>query len=196
MIAVGLTGGIGSGKSTIADIFRSLGVPIFESDKAGKIALQQPAVQRQILEVFGNDVFDLAGNIERKKLAAVVFNNKNQLAALNGIIHPAVRTLFEQWKKQCNAHGYPYVINESAILFESGLNQLVDFSITVSAPEDVRIGRVTQRDGISEQDVLSRIRNQISDYYREKHANITIVNDGATAIIPQVLKAHKTIINI
>lgn len=186
MIVVGLTGGIGSGKSTIKQVFEILHVPVFESDKEGHAVLQDAGVVAKLKDVFGADVISQNGEVDRKRLASIVFSNKDQLSVLNGIIHPAVRDKFKRWK---DAHCHsPYVINEAAILFESGLNLHVDCSINVSAPADIRIERVILRDKIDKKQVLDRIANQMSDDQRKMLATWTIINDGKCPVIPQILK--------
>jgi dephospho-CoA kinase len=188
MITVGLTGGIGSGKSTVSKIFEVLGVPVFESDKEGRLLLETPDVVRQVVQQFGGGVLSGEGRVDRRKLAAIVFERPDELAKLNQIIHPAIRARFEAWKRQKS--DYHYVINEAAILFESGLCQQVDYAINISAPVDVRIQRVVGRDGVGEKEVRNRINNQMSDDEREALADWTIYNDGVMAIIPQVLKIN------
>ena len=188
MITVGLTGGIGSGKSTVSKIFEVLGVPVFESDKEGRLLLETPEVVKQVAQQFGEGVLNDAGRVDRRKLAAIVFESPDELAKLNQIVHPAIRARFEAWKRQKS--GYHYVINEAAILFESGLCQQVDYAINISAPVDMRIQRVVGRDGVGEKDVRSRINNQMSDDEREALADWTIYNDGVMAIIPQVLRIN------
>lgn len=188
MITVGLTGGIGSGKSTVSKIFEVLGIPVFESDKEGRLLLETPEVVKQVAQQFGEGVLDARERVDRRKLAAVVFEKPDELAKLNQIVHPAIRARFEAWKRQKS--GYHYVINEAAILFESGLYQQVDYAINISAPVDVRIQRVVGRDGVGEKDVRSRINNQMSDDEREALVDWTIYNDGVMAIIPQVLKIN------
>jgi dephospho-CoA kinase len=188
MITVGLTGGIGSGKSTASKIFEVLGVPVFESDKEGRLLLETPEVVKQVAQQFGEGVLNDAGRVDRRKLAAIVFERPAELAKLNQIVHPAIRARFEAWKRQKSDHRY--VINEAAILFESGLCQQVDYAVNISAPVDVRIRRVVGRDGVGEADVRSRINNQMSDDEREALADWTIYNDGVMAIIPQVLRIN------
>jgi dephospho-CoA kinase len=194
MITVGLTGGIGSGKSTASRVFEALGVPVFESDKEGRLLLETPEVISLVVQQFGECILNDRGQVDRRKLAAIVFERPDELAKLNQIIHPAIRARFEDWKRQKS--GYHYVINEAAILFESGLCKQVDYSINISAPIDVRIQRVVGRDGVGEKDVRSRINNQMSDDEREALANWTIYNDGVAAIIPQILKINNELMRL
>lgn len=188
MITVGLTGGIGSGKSTVAKIFGLLGVPVYESDKEGRLLLETEEVVNLVELRFGESVLNDHGKIDRKKLAAIVFDQPDKLEILNGIIHPAVRERFEVWKEMNSSNHF--VVNEAAILFESGLYKQVDYTINVNAPKDIRIKRVVERDGSDENDVIARINNQMSDEERLALANWTIYNDGVSAVIPQVLKIN------
>lgn len=188
MITVGLTGGIGSGKSTVAKIFGLLGVPVYESDKEGQLLLETEEIVCLIVLQFGECVLNDHGKIDRKKLAAIVFDQPDKLEILNGIIHPAVRARFEAWKRMNSTKHF--VVNEAAILFESGLYKQVDYTINVNAPKDIRIKRVIERDGADENDVIARIYNQMSDEERLALANWTIYNDGVSAVIPQVLEIY------
>lgn len=188
MITVGLTGGIGSGKSTVSKIFETLGIPVFESDKEGRLLLESAEVVSQIVLQFGEGVLNDCGKVDRKMLAAIVFENSNELVKLNRIIHPAIRARFEVWKEQKS--NFQYVINEAAILFESGLNRQVDYTITVSAPKDLRIKRVINRDGVDEAAVLARMNNQLTNKEREALADWVICNDGICAVMPQILRIN------
>jgi len=147
MIKVGITGGIGSGKSTVCKVFSALGIPVFEADKVAKELMNtDPVLQKQLKNLFGPAVYLPNQTIDRKYLAGIVFNNPSLLEQLNQIVHPAVRNAFNEW---CDQQHSPYVIHEAAILFESGFYKLMDKTITVFANEDERINRVMQRDGAS-----------------------------------------------
>ena len=188
MRKVGLTGGIGSGKSTICKIFSLLGASVYEADKEARLLLDEKEIKNKIITVLGKDVLDESGNIDRRKTAAKVFSDKQSLEKLNSIVHPAVKNHFEQWLKKQNAK---YIIKEAAILFESGANEGLDEVIAISSPEHLRIKRVMQRDGISEEQVRARMRNQWSDEEKIKKAQHVIVNDEVQLILPQILKIHK-----
>lgn len=186
MKVIGLTGGIGSGKSTVAKIFRCLHVPVIEADKVGRMMLaENDEVIQLVKQEFGEQVY--TGNVpNRKLLASIVFNNDEALSALNKIIHPAVQAFtmnfIQSWKGKS-----PYIIKEAAILFESGSAALCDAVVNVSAPEHVRIDRVSQRDGATKAEVMSRINKQWSEAERIANANHIIINDGKLPVIPQVL---------
>lgn len=166
-MVVGLTGGIGSGKSTIAQMFEKLGIPIYVSDKEAQVLIEtDECVKQKIISVFGENAY-INGKYNRKYMADVVFNDKDKLRLINEIVHPAMASHFEKWKQKQQA---PYVIKEAAILFESGAYRQCDYIITVTAPEAERIRRVIERDGITEQSVRERMNNQWSD---EKKINLS-----------------------
>lgn len=193
MIKVGLTGGIGSGKSTVAKILISEGIPVYIADEKSKFILDNsPDVIKAVSEEFGEDIY-VSGIADRRLLASLVFDNPERLAKLNSILHPAVERDFEQWAQQHK--DAPYVIEESAILFESNAHRNMDFIVTVSAPEEVRIERATRRDNCSREAVAARIKNQMSDQQREQGADFVIVADNKQLLIPQVLELHNKLIN-
>src|SRR6185312_13251132 len=187
MLKVGVTGGIGSGKSTVCRIFECLGVPVFRADDEGRRALDNEDVKEQVIALCGESIVK-DGKLDRAKIASVVFNNPEKLQKLNAIIHPKVREAFAEWLKKQNA---PWIIEEAAIVFESGLYQTLDAVIVVSAPEDIRIKRVTERDKISETQVRERMKNQLSEEERVKRADFVIVNDGNQMLIPQTIEVYK-----
>lgn len=191
-IKVGITGGIGSGKSTIATVFIKLGIPVFFSDiEATKIISSDSKAGKKIVREFGKEIL-VNEKIDRKKLAKIVFSNREKLVLLNSIVHPAVREYFIKWeKKQKNI---PYIIQEAAILIETGIYKNLDFIILVTAPEDLKIKRVMQRDLISKNEVLARIQAQWSDRQKKKFADAVIVNDEKKLVLPQVLKIHKILL--
>jgi len=193
MLKLGITGGIGSGKTTVCKLFELLGIPVYYSDEESKKLLaENGAVKEQVVALFGNSILDEEKNIDRKKLASLVFNNKEQLEKLNAILHPAVGIHFEQWLKKQNA---PYILKEAAILFESGANKQVDKVITVVAPLDLKIQRTMKRDGATKEAILSRMQLQLNDEEKVKRSDFVIQNDEQNLLIPQVLDVHKALIN-
>ncbi len=186
MIKVGLTGNIGSGKSTVAKVFEIMNIPVFYADAAGKNLLSNVVVQREIKKHFGGSVFNSQGFIDRKELAKIVFNDAKKLEILNGIIHPRVRQEYLNWLKK-HDNNKAYSIHEAAILFESGFHKMLDSIIFVSAPEDLRIERIMKRDHTGRKSVRDRIRNQQPEKDKTRQADFVIVNDGKQMIIPQVL---------
>ena len=172
-LIIGLTGGIGSGKTTAARMFETLGIPVFIADDEGKRQTGLSEIKKLIINVFGTEIIT-NDEIDRKKLASIVFNNSLMLQKLNDIIHPAVKKSFEQW---CAANiNSKYVIYESAILFETNFTTNFYKVITVSAPENIRIARVKARSNISENEVKDRISKQWTDTQREEKANYVIKN--------------------
>ncbi|POS02864.1 dephospho-CoA kinase [Flavobacterium croceum DSM 17960] len=171
---IGITGGIGSGKTTVAKYLMHLGYPVYISDIEAKNVMQQKNVLLQIVEKFGSAILDTKGVLQREKLASIVFNNPEKLSQLNAIVHPAVKQHFIEWLK--NNQDKPIVFKEAAILFESGSYKDCDFIITVTAPMQQRIERVMKRDNTTSEKVVQRINNQISDEERIAKSNFVISN--------------------
>ena len=173
MMVVGLTGGIGSGKSTIAKAFAALGIAVFNSDEQAKVLIANNAqVKKRIIAAFGEEAYQ-NGEYNRAYIAQIVFNNSEKLAILNGIVHPALAEYFKRWAKEQTS---PYVLKEAAILFESGSYKDCDYIITVTAPEEVRIARVMARDHCTEAQVRARMAQQWSDAQRIALSNAVIEN--------------------
>lgn len=195
MIMVGLTGGIGSGKSTVAEIFAQLGIPIYNSDTRAKTLMNSDiALIAAIKNLFGEDIYDQDNHIKREKLASIVFNNATKLQQLNAIVHPAVKEDSRNWQK--NNIQFPYLIKESAILFETGIYKEMQKNILVVAPEALRIERVMQRDQCSREEVLARMSKQMKDEEKIKMADFIIENDGIHSLILQVNEIHNTLLNL
>lgn len=188
MLRIGITGGIGSGKTTICKLFELLGVPVFYADDEAKAAMATDEwLQQQLKAAFGKDVY-IDGLLNRKMLAGIVFNNETELKRLNSLVHPAVFRRFDQWvEKQQDS----FVIKEAALLFETASYKDCDFTVLVKSPLPLKISRITKRDAISEADVLKRMEKQWSDVEKEKLANFVINNDEQQLIIPQVLQLYK-----
>jgi dephospho-CoA kinase len=170
---IGLTGGIGSGKTTIANYLASLAIPVYIADDAGKKVMQQQEIIKEIQEKFGFDIVE-NNQLNRSKLAEIVFNNPDQLKALNAIVHPAVKKDFKKWVDE-HADA-PFVVYESAILFESGSYTNFDVILTVTAPLEIRISRVLQRDNSNREQVMSRINAQWTDEQRIAESDFIIEN--------------------
>lgn len=170
---IGLTGGIGSGKTTIANYLASLGIPVYIADDAGKKVMQTQEIIEAIKEAFGTAIFD-KNKLNRSKLAEIVFDNPEQLKALNAIVHPAVRNDYNDWLYQHRKE--PLVVYESAILFESGRYKDFDYILTVTAPLETRIERVLKREKISRDQVLSRINSQWTDEQRILKSDFVVDN--------------------
>lgn len=193
MLKVGITGGIGSGKTTVCKVFMLLGVPVyFADDEAKRLLDTSVKVKDSIVETFGENVLAETGCIDRKKLAALVFNNKEELSKLNMIVHPAVAAHFEAWLAE-NKNA-PYMLKEAAILFESNAYKAVDKIITVTAPLELRIQRAMERDGVDRETIVQRINNQLSDDEKIKRSDFVIYNDEQKLVIPQVLHIHEQLL--
>ncbi len=186
MLKVGLTGGIGSGKSIISRVFGILGAPVFNADFEAKMLMEsEPGVREKIRLEFGQDIYT-SGRLDRKRLASLVFGNQDLLAKLNGIVHPAVGELFRKWVK--SKEGVPYIIKEAAILFESGGYRELDHVVLVSAPPGLRISRVMERDGVDRESVEQRMANQWPDERKRELADTILVNDGNNPVLQTLLK--------
>lgn len=191
-IQVGITGGIGSGKSLATEIFKTLGIPVYLADDRGKHLLaNDPEVIEEVKDLLGESVYQ-DGLPDRKEIAKQVFGNAEKLAALNAIIHPAVARDFDAWL-EANATA-PYVLKEAAILLESGSYESLDKLILVTAPEDLRMKRVMARDGVAEAEVRARMNRQWSDEQKLPYADFVLVNDGQQMLIPAVLGIHKQLL--
>src|SRR6188768_745853 len=193
MMVVGITGGIGSGKSIVCMIFRELGIPVYEADAEAKKLYDIPEVIEEVKKIFGMEYFNASG-LDKKKFASIVFKDAQALKKINSIIHPFVKKNFREWK---NSHKEnPYVLKEAAILFESGTDKGCDKIITVTAPESLRKQRVMLRDKRTEKQVEEIIRMQWSDEEKIKRSDFVIVNDETKLVLPQVLKIHSAIIGL
>lgn len=185
MIRIGITGGIGSGKTTVCRVLEHLGIPVFYADLEVKNMYEDDAeVQAQLVQAFGEAIY-CNGKPDRKRLAQQAFGSAAALAALNAIAHPAVAKRFDRWAEQQRA---PCVAQEAALIFESGAHLLLNKVVTVAAPKELRIQRVMQRDGCTRSEVLHRMSYQLSDAERNSKADFCIVNDDKTPLLPQILE--------
>jgi dephospho-CoA kinase len=192
MKKIGLTGGIGSGKTIVARIFATLGIPVYYADDAAKRLMNtDPALRNALIENFGPAVFK-DGLLDRKYLAFIVFNNKEKLELLNAITHPVTIRDADDWMRKQQT---PYVIKEAALLFESGAAEHLDEIIGVYAPQHIRIKRVMDRDGVSAEEVKKRISRQINEEMKMKLCDHVITNNEQQLVIPQVLELHKKFIS-
>lgn len=191
MITVGLTGGMGSGKTTVAEVFQSLGVPVFYSDEEAKACYaDDPKLRSAVAETFGSDVFSASGELQKEVLASRVFGDEEKLRQLNDLVHPAVGRRFERWRK---AQDSSYVIKEAAILFESGANKQTQVNILVSAPVELRIARVKQRNGWTSDEITKRMSKQWTEEKIRSLCQYEIVNDGRL-ILPQIVMVNEDIL--
>ena len=187
-LRVGLTGGIGSGKSTVAKIFETLNIPVYYADESAKhIMNNDEALRKKIIELFGDDAYNAFG-LNRAHIAAIVFNDKQKLEQLNSLVHPATISHGENWMLQQTT---PYAIKEAALIFESGVHASLDYVIGVSAPVHLRIHRAMKRDNISREEVKARMNRQIDEVIKMRLCDFVIVNDEQHLVIPQVMELHQ-----
>lgn len=192
-LKIGVTGGIGSGKSTVCSIFEHLGVPVYNADnRAKQLMSDDEELKKKLRLAFGWDVYDKNDNLDREYLAKIVFNNPPQLRILNHIVHPAVFDDYANWVKDQSDAGHLYSVKEAALLVEAESYKELDKLIVVTCPIDIRLERITKRDGIRREEVLKRIENQLSDKDRLEHADYVIKNATNFSLIKQVLVLHKT----
>ena len=192
MIKLGITGNIGSGKSTISEFFSVLGIPVYDADSRAKWLMNNHSDLRDgIKALFGNESYLPDLTLNRKYIASIVFHDKSKIEALNALVHPAVRDDFNSWASQQNAK---YILKEAALLIESNSYQDLDELILVKCPIDIRIERTMKRDAVDRSSVEARIQNQMKEEDKIPYANYFINNDGTELIIPQVLQIHHKIL--
>ncbi len=193
MLKIGLTGGIGSGKTTVSQIFKILGVPVFDADTAAKEAMEHnPVLKEKLINTFGAAVF-VEHKLNRKYLADIVFNDAHQLDVLNALVHPITIAAAADWFATQNS---PYVIKEAALIFEAGAGVGLDYIIGVFAPTALRIKRVMDRDHLSREDVLSRMNRQIDDQIKMKLCDFVIQNNNQALLTKQVLELHEKFLKL
>ncbi len=187
---IGITGGIGSGKSVVSKILQLMGYPVYSSDQRAKeIMHEDQSLIAGLKELFGEEAY-LDSNLNRPYIAAQIFRDDSKRTAMNNLVHPAVRADFQQWIKQQNA---PVLFQESALLFETGSYKLFDGVILVSAPEEVRIQRIKERDQLTDEQVQARFNAQLSEEEKMKLTDLVIQNDGNHLLVPQILDLLKRI---
>ncbi|MFN9882314.1 MAG: dephospho-CoA kinase [Bacteroidota bacterium] len=191
MLKVAITGNMGSGKSTVCSVFSTLGIPVFNADNAAAYEMaNNQIIIDQIKNLFGATIYK-DGIPDRGRIASLVFNDTNKMAALNAIMHPATIHHFQEW---CSHQQASYIIKEAAILFESGTDSGVDKIITVSAPEDLRLQRVTKRNPTwSTDEIKRRFSIQMDEQQKIKLSDFVIINDDKHSVIEQVLHIHKSL---
>ena len=189
-IIIGLTGGIGSGKSTVAKIFAQLGIPVLDADATAKAIMNEDrSVKTKLIELFGEDAYK-ENQLNRPYIAQIVFEDAFKLQQLNAIIHPITIQYAKDWASKQSA---PYVIKEAALFFESGSSEGVEKIIGVIAPKHIRIQRVMQRDQITREDVIKRMEHQLEDSLKMKLCDWVIQNDDMHLLIPQILAIHQSL---
>ncbi len=190
MLKIGLTGGIGGGKSTVAKVFEVLGMPVYYADDAAKKLMNEEGpLKQQIQKIFGATAYR-NGQLDRKYVADIVFKKPDKLQLLNALVHPATINDAQKWMQRQRTS---YAIKEAALIFESGAQQQLDYVIGVYAPTPLRIQRTMQRDGITEEEVIARINKQLDENSKMQLCDFVIINDEKQLLIPQVVEVHKKI---
>jgi dephospho-CoA kinase len=193
MLKIGLTGGLGSGKTTVAKIFEALGIPVYYADASSKRLMNEDdKLKAAVRNAFGEAIFP-DGKLDRRKLSEIVFKDEEKLALLNSIVHPATLHDADEWMKKQTA---PYIIKEAALIFESGSHQSLDYVIGVSAPLPLRLQRAMKRDNITRDDAMARVNKQISEEIKMRLCDFVITNDEQQMVIPQVLELHQKFLTL
>ena len=196
MLKIGITGGIGSGKTTICKVFELIGIPVFYADTVAKeIMTTDPLLKEQIQETFGRDSYFQDGSVNRKYIAKIVFNDQAELEKLNALVHPAVFRAFDNWVIAQDPAA-PYILKEAALLYESESYKMCDKSVLVTAPIETKISRVMHRDSVSKEEVEARMAKQWTDEQKLPMADYSLVNDESTSIIQQVLHLHQQFLQL
>jgi dephospho-CoA kinase len=193
MLKVGITGGIGSGKTTVCKVFETLGIPIYYADDRAKFLMNTDEfLVTEITKIFGEQAYLSIGELNRPHIASIAFSDKNVLQKLNALVHPVVHRDSEKWFLE--QQNVPYVLKEAALHFETGGYKMLDKMITVFAPKEVRIERVMKRDKRTVEEVEARINNQMPDSEKVKLADFVIYNDGSQSLIQQIYTIHQSLI--
>ncbi|MBB2145409.1 dephospho-CoA kinase [Pedobacter sp. LMG 31464] len=196
MLKVGITGGIGSGKTTVCKVFETLGIPVFYADTVAKeLMVTDSILIAGVKSAFGAASYSPNGILNNKHIANIVFNNKTELEKLNSLVHPAVFRAFDTWEKEM-PQSVPYTLKEAALLFESGSYKMCDKNILVTAPLNLKLARVMQRDGVTEAQVQARMDKQFTDEQKAKMADYFIDNTEKSSVILQVLDLHQQFLSL
>ena len=194
MLTIGVTGNIGAGKTQICLIFEVLGIPVYYADiEARRLMREDEKLITSIRKLIGEKAYLGNGELDRKYIAAIVFNDKNKLEALNALVHPAVAKDFKKWATRQQA---AYVIKEAALLIEAGSYKDLDRNILVVADEDVRLNRVVKRDNVNERDVLARMRNQMDQESKKEYVDHIVYNNPGQFLVKQVMQLHREFLDL
>lgn len=189
MIKIGITGGIGSGKTVVSTLLEIMGIPVYIADTESKrLTVESPQIRKQLTELLGEEIYQ-NDELNKPLLASYLFSHPDHAQKINAIIHPVVKQDFQKWSS-CRTH-LPAVAMEAAILIEAGFSNEVDQIVMVYAPLDVRIQRAMLRDSATQEDIIRRIQSQMNDEEKKAKANFIIVNDGTTPLIPQLERLLK-----
>jgi len=191
MLRIGITGGIGSGKTTVAKVFEVLGIPVYYADDAAKRLMNEDGKLKEKIQLqFGNEVYK-NGQLDRKHLAEIVFTSPEKLALLNALVHPVTLKDAEKWMQQQST---PYAIKEAALIFESGAQEHLDHVIGVTAPAPLRIQRTMHRDSITREEVMARMDKQMDETIKMKLCDFVLVNNEQEMLLPQILLLHEKLL--
>ncbi len=192
MLKAGITGGIGSGKTVVCQVFAALGIPVFNADEAARFLMENDQdLINNISGLLGSDVYS-AGTLNRDRVSAVVFKDPQKLAALNALVHPATIDYAQEWMEKQSSS---YIVKEAAIFFESGSDKDMDVMICVYAPRELRIQRAMNRSTLSREQVMAIMARQMDEDEKMKRCDHVITNDDVTAVLPQVLKLHQQLLS-
>ncbi len=192
MLKIGLTGGIGSGKTTVAQIFEVLGIPVYYADTAAKELMNKdPELKQHIIEAFGSAIYK-NGSLDRSLLASMVFGHPDQLEILNKMVHPVTIRDADAWMQKQKTR---YAVKEAALIFEGGLDKFFAYIIGVTAPESLRLQRVIERDHTTTENVLQRMHQQMDEQEKMSRCDFVVVNDGVQPLLPQVIAIHETLVH-
>ena len=195
MLKIGITGGIGSGKTTVCKVFEVLGIPVFYADNVAKSIMHTDVLLKQdIIKTFGEKSYSGNGELNRHYISTIVFNNEPELEKLNALVHPAVFRAFDVWVSDQKT--VPYVLKEAALLFESDSHKMCDRTVLVKSPEKTKIQRIMKRDGITAEQIKLRMDRQFGDEQKEKLADHILLNDEHHLLIPQILSLHQYFLDI
>jgi len=193
MYQVGITGGIGSGKTLVCRVLETLGVPVYYADReARRLMNGHPVLRKGIEELLGKEAYE-GNQLDRRYVGTRVFGNRNLLEKLNSLVHPVVRKDYQSWVTRNRE--VPYVVEEAAILFESGASRFLDRTVLIYAPSELRIRRVMERDGVSREEVKKRMMHQMDEEEKRILADEVIVNDDREMLLPQIIALHENIVN-
>jgi dephospho-CoA kinase len=193
VLKIGLTGGIGSGKSTVAKIFEVLGIPVYYADvEAKRLMNEDLELRTNIIKHFGEKAY-INEMLDRKYISSIVFSDPAKLELLNSIVHPATKKDGEKWMHQQTT---PYAIHEAALIFEAKVSDRLDHVIGISSPVELRIKRAMERDNMSREEVISRMNKQLDEETKMSKCNFILINDEQQLLIPQVLELHKKLLDL
>ncbi len=195
MLNIGITGGIGSGKTTVCKIFEKLGIPIYYADDRAKaLMIEKKEIIEQITEIFGKRAYYKNGKLNRRHIAKIAFSTPDKLKALNAVVHPAVKQDGIDWAKA--QKNVPYTLKEAALMIESGNYKVMDKLVVVAAPEEIRLARVMSRDDATKAEVKARMDKQLPEAEKIKLADYVIHNDGSQSLILQIWKLHQEFLKL